>query len=68
MAREAHRLRFQDELRQLEEQALGALDMVVTAMDRTLEALEHLLLERAQLVLEAQAVGFAGHQPNLPVT
>ena len=29
MAREAHRLRFQDELRQLEEQALGALDLVV---------------------------------------
>ena len=33
MAREAHRLRFQDELRQLEDQALGALDLVITALD-----------------------------------
>jgi len=51
MAREAHRLRFQDELRQLEEQALGALDMVVTAMDRTLEALEHQDIELASIVV-----------------
>jgi phosphate transport system protein len=51
MAREAHRLRFQDELRMLEEQALGALDMVVTAMDRTLEALEHQDIELAAIVV-----------------
>ena len=51
MAREAHRLRFQDELRQLEDQALGALDMVVTAMDRTLEALEHQDIELASIVV-----------------
>jgi phosphate transport system protein len=51
MAREAHRLRFQDELRTLEEQALGALDMVVTAMDRTLEALEHQDIELASIVV-----------------
>jgi len=51
MAREAHRLRFQDELRTLEEQALGALDMVVTAMDRTLEALEHQDIELAAIVV-----------------
>ena len=51
MGREAHRLRFQDELRQLEEQTLGALDMVVTAMDRTLEALEHQDIELAAIVV-----------------
>jgi phosphate transport system protein len=51
MAREAHRVRFQDELRQLEGQALGALDMVVTTMDRTLEALEHQDIELAAIVV-----------------
>ena len=51
MAREAHRLRFQDELRTLEEQALGALDLVVTALDRTLEALEHQDIELASIVV-----------------
>jgi len=42
---------FQEELRILEEQALGALDMVVAAIDRTLEALEHLDIELAALVV-----------------
>jgi phosphate transport system protein len=51
-AREAHRLRFQDELRTLEEQALGAIDMVVTALDRTNEALEHQDIELAALVVQ----------------
>ena len=51
MGREAHRLRFQDELRQLEEQTLGALDLVVTALDRTLEALEHQDIELASIVV-----------------
>ena len=51
MAREAHRLRFQDELRQLEEQTLGALDLVLTALDRTLEALEHQDIELASIVV-----------------
>ena len=36
---ESHRLHFQEELARLEEQALGALDLVVTTLDRTLEAL-----------------------------
>jgi phosphate transport system protein len=52
MAREAHRLRFQDELRTLEEQALGALDLVVTALDRTLEALEQGDIELASVVVQ----------------
>ncbi len=52
MAREAHRLRFQDELRTLEEQALGALDLVVTALDRTMEALEQQDIELASVVVQ----------------
>jgi phosphate transport system protein len=42
---------FVDELTRLEEQALGALDMVCTALRRALEALEHSDVELAQLVI-----------------
>jgi phosphate transport system protein len=45
------RLHFQDELRGLEEQALGALDLVVTTLDRTLEALQHQDIELASIVV-----------------
>jgi phosphate transport system protein len=45
------RLHFQDELRGLEEQALGALDLVVNTLDRTLEALEHHDIELASIVV-----------------
>jgi len=45
------RVHFQDELRGLEEQALGALDMVVSTLDRTLEALEHQDIELATIVV-----------------
>jgi phosphate transport system protein len=45
------RLHFQEELRQLEEQCLGALDMVVSTLDRTLEALEHSDIELAAIVI-----------------
>jgi phosphate transport system protein len=45
------RAHFQQELRHLEEQALGALDLVVTALDRTLEALDHRDIELATLVI-----------------
>jgi len=45
------RARFHDELRQLEEQALGGLDMVVASLDRTLEALEHQDVELAAQVV-----------------
>jgi len=37
----SHRLHFQEELARLETQALGALDLVVMTLDRTLEALHH---------------------------
>jgi phosphate transport system protein len=45
------RVHFQDELRALEEQALGALDLVVVTLDRTLEALEHQDIELASIVV-----------------
>ena len=45
------RLHFQDELKGLEEQALGALDLVVSTLDRTLEALEHQDIELASIVV-----------------
>jgi phosphate transport system protein len=50
MAEQA-RLHFQEELRRLEEQALGGLDMVVVTLDRTLEALEHRDIELAAIVV-----------------
>ena len=50
MAEQA-RVHFQDELRSLEEQALGALDLVVATLDRTLEALEHQDIELASIVV-----------------
>ena len=48
---ERARIHFQDELRGLEEQALGALDLVVNTLDRTLEALEHQDIELASIVV-----------------
>jgi len=52
MAPESHRLHFQEELTRLEEQALGALDLVVTTLDRTLEALHHRDIELAAIVIQ----------------
>ena len=42
---------FRDELTALEEQALGALDLVVNTLDRTLEALHHRDIELATIVI-----------------
>jgi phosphate transport system protein len=47
----SHRLHFQEELARLECQALGALDLVVTTLDRTLEALHHRDIELAAIVI-----------------
>ena len=47
-----HRLQFQEELGRLETQALGALDLVVTTLDRTLEALDHRDIELASIVIQ----------------
>jgi phosphate transport system protein len=48
----AGRAHFREELRALEAQALGALDLVVTALDRTLEALRHQDIELAGIVVD----------------
>src|SRR3954465_444138 len=45
------RLHFQEELRALEVQCLGALDLVVVTLDRTLEALAHQDVELASIVI-----------------
>jgi phosphate transport system protein len=45
------RAHFQEELRGIEDQALGALDLVAVALDRTLEALQHQDIELAALVV-----------------
>jgi phosphate transport system protein len=45
------RTHFQDELLELEQQALGGLDMVVTALDRALETVQHQDVELASMVI-----------------
>jgi phosphate transport system protein len=45
------RSHFRDELAGLEQQALGALDLVVQSLDRTLEALRHQDIELAGIVV-----------------
>src|SRR2546421_6754734 len=45
------RVHFQEELSRLEDQALGGLDLVVSTLDRTLEALEHQDVELASIVI-----------------
>jgi phosphate transport system protein len=51
MAPEPLRTPFREELQRLEHQALGALDLVVATLDRTLEALEHQDIELAAIVI-----------------
>jgi phosphate transport system protein len=46
------RLAFQEELLQLQDQALGGLDMVVSTLGRTMEALEQQDVELAQMVVQ----------------
>jgi len=48
---ESTRLHFREELLNLEHQALGALDMVVTTLGRTIEALENQDIELASIVI-----------------
>jgi phosphate transport system protein len=48
---ERTRLHYQEELEELESRALSGLDLVVSAMDRTLEAVEHQDIELAELVI-----------------
>jgi phosphate transport system protein len=48
---ETTRTHFQEELAQLEEQALGGLDMVLAALDRALETVQHQDVELAGMVI-----------------
>jgi phosphate transport system protein len=48
---ETTRSQFQEELRELEKQALGALPMVVTALDRAIETVQHQDVELASMVI-----------------
>jgi phosphate transport system protein len=45
------RLHFQEELQKLEQQALGALDMVAAALDQALETVRHQDVELAAMVI-----------------
>ncbi len=45
------RAHFQQQLQELEQRALGGLDIVVEQIDRTMEALEHLDVELAEMVI-----------------
>jgi phosphate transport system protein len=49
------RQRFQDDLAELQELTLGALDLVLRLLDRVIEALEHQDVELTQLVIEDDA-------------
>jgi len=51
MRRMPGRQQFHEELRTLEQQALGGIDLVVATLDRTLEALEHQDIELASIVI-----------------
>jgi phosphate transport system protein len=46
------RCQFQEELRKLEQRSLGALDLVLTALDRVIEALAYQDVELAQIVID----------------
>lgn len=46
------RSQFQRELRELEQRSLGALDLVLTSLDRVIEALAHQDVELAQIVID----------------
>jgi phosphate transport system protein len=48
---ETTRAHFQDKLKKLEKQALGGLDMVVEALDRALETVQHQDVELASMVI-----------------
>src|SRR5881392_2771290 len=49
--REPTRLHFQEELRNLEEAALGGIDIVRGQLERVMEALEHQDIELAEIVI-----------------
>jgi phosphate transport system protein len=46
-----HRIRYQQELAELEERVLGGIDLVLEQLDRVTEALEHQDVELAEIVI-----------------
>jgi phosphate transport system protein len=48
---EQARIHFQEELEQVEKQALGGLDLVVSALDRAVETVQHQDIELAEMVI-----------------
>lgn len=48
-----YRVQYQEELTRLEEQAMGGFDLVLTALDRAMEAVENQDIELANLVIES---------------
>jgi phosphate transport system protein len=51
MAPDRIRVQYREELQQLEERALDGLDLVVAALERTVEAVQHQDVELAELVI-----------------
>ena len=51
MAPDEIRLHYREELEQLEGRALDGLDLVIAALDRAVEAVEHQDIELAELVI-----------------
>src|ERR687888_303895 len=51
MTGDAVRTEYKEELERLEERALEGLDLVVVALDRTVEAVQHQDIELAELVI-----------------
>lgn len=47
------RVRYQEDLARLEEQAMGGFDLVLTALDRAMEAVENQDVELANLVIDS---------------
>ncbi|MDP9277578.1 MAG: PhoU family transcriptional regulator, partial [Actinomycetota bacterium] len=48
---EQTRVQYREDLASLEQRGLDGLDMVVTALDRTLESTQHADIELAELVI-----------------
>ena len=57
-----------DDRGELDVLVLERLQRAVQGRHDHVQRAQRLVLERAQLVLEAEPVGLARHQPNLPVT
>ena len=57
-----------DDRGELDVVVLERLQRAIQRREHHVERTERLVLQGAQLVLEAESVGLARHQPNFPVT